>query len=184
MKRIPAFCLALILVFCSAAAAEEPALILTDFDDFTLTTDTPLSYRGEKSDGMPLFAFSSVSAGNVAMYMVNATWSALPEPVSADSFSEMIRASETAIRAQYAANGQQLKTFTVADAEEREFWGFHALLCDAELLVNVNSTEVCLVQRTIQVTGFFGTYIFSISAWSSDLLDEATEALVRGLQWK
>ena len=65
-----------------------------------------------------------------------------------------------------------------------EVWGMPVLVGDAELLVAVNDTDVTLVQRGMMVTGAFGTYLFSLSAWSQELLEEATETLTGSLTWK
>ena len=183
MKRTAALILAAVLLFCLAASAENTGLILTAFDDFTLQTGAALSFSGEKADGMPLFAFCPAAEGNVTLSAVNAIWFRTQEPAAAEEFSASIRSTETAIRAQYEAGGQLLKSFDVGEAAEKELWGLPALVCDTELLVQVNETEVCLMQRSIRVTGAFGTYLFSISAWSADLLEEAEDALVQALQW-
>ena len=75
MKRIPALCLAVLLLFCCMAGAEDDSLSTVDFEDFTLQPGVPLTYRGEKTDGMPLFAFSLTVEGNIALSAVNAVWS-------------------------------------------------------------------------------------------------------------
>ena len=59
-----------------------------------------------------------------------------------------------------------------------------SLLCDAVLSVETAETSVLLYQRGIRVSGAFGTYLFSLSAWSQELLEEATEYLVGALEWK
>ena len=96
----------------------------------------------------------------------------------------MIRSADSGIRAQYAAGGNVLKGYTVGAASETELWGLRALVCDTEILIGVNDAEISLVQRSIRVTGAWGTYLFSLSAWEKSLLEEATDALVSSLRWK
>ena len=93
LKRIPAVCLAVLLLLCCAAGAENENLPHYDFEDFILQTENALSYRG-------------------------------------------------------------------------------------------NKTEIILFQRTIRITGSFGTYLFSLSAFSSDDLENASGGLVQAVQWK
>lgn len=93
LKRIPAVCLAVLLLLCCAAGAENENPPHYDFEDFILQTENALSYRG-------------------------------------------------------------------------------------------NKTEIILFQRTIRITGSFGTYLFSLSAFSSDDLENASGGLVQALQWK
>ena len=184
MKRWMILGMALLLLFCSAGTAEETGLIRTDFEDFTLQTRDSLAFRGEKADGQPLFLFYPFTEGNMAMTAVNAVWSRRQEPMTPEEFTGMYRMSEDGIRAQYESGGMLLKSFEVGDAAEREIWEMPALVCDAELLVRINDTDVSLVQRGLIVTGSFGSYLFSFSAWSPELLEEATESLVRALHWK
>ena len=185
MKRMWMIWAALALVFlCAPGTAEENRPVLTDFDDFTLQTREALAYQGEKADGQPLFLFYPSAEGNVAMAAVNAVWIHREEPFTPEEFTGMHRTSEAGIKAQYEAGGYLLKSFEVGETVETEYWNLPALVCDAELTVTMNDTDVVLVQRGIVLTGAFGTYRFSLSAWSRDLLDEATGELIRALQWK
>ena len=184
MKRIPALCLAILLLFCCIAGAEDESLSPVDFEDFTLQPVVPLSYRGEKTDGMPLFAFSLTVEGNIALSAVNAVWSRQQVQLTPEEFTGSIRNTESEIRSRYEEGGYVLQSFDVRDAVECEYWGQPALQCDAELQVNINSTEVIILQRSVRITGSFGTYLFSLSSWSSDYLEEAADTLVRAIRWK
>ena len=184
MKRIPALCLAILLLFCCMAGAEDESLSAVDFEDFTLQPGVPLTYRGEKTDGMPLFAFSLTVEGNIALSAVNAVWSREQVQLTPEEFTGSIRNTESEIRSRYEAGGYVLQSLDVRDAVECEYWGQPALRCDAQMQVNINDTEVIIVQRTIRITGSFGTYLFSLSSWSSDYLEEADDALVRAIRWR
>lgn len=184
MKRLIITGMALLLLFCGTVTGEEAPGILTEFEDFFLRTETPPAFQGEKADGQPLFLFYPAAEGNVAMTAVNAVWSRREELMAPEEFSGMYRASEAGIRAQYESGGRLLKKFEVGEAAEREAWGMQALICDAELLVAMNETEITLVQRGMMITGPFGTYLFSLSAWSPELLEEATETLIGAISWK
>ena len=184
MKRLFLLSLALLLCLVSAAPAEEALPLLASFPDFTLRTAQPLAYQGEKADGQPLFLFYPSAEAGVTMTAVNAVWSSQAEPFTPEAFTAMYQASEGRIRAQYEAGGSSLTGFEVTEAEQRQLWDLTALVCDAFLTVHINDTDVDLTQRGICVTGPFGTYLFTLSAWSPDLLEEATDALVRGLKWK
>lgn len=175
---------ALVLLVSCCAAAEEDRQIVAEFDDFVLRTAVALDYRGEKADGSPLFLFYPSAEGNVAMTAVNAVWNRSTEPMTPEEFSEVYRETEAGIRTRYEAGGRALKSYDVGETVEKELWGLPALLCDADLVVSINDTDVSLVQRGIRVTGSFGTYLFSLSAWSPELLEEATDTLIRSLEWK
>ena len=184
MKRMLVLLTAFALLLGGAAAAEGRDPVLSEFEDFTLQTGTAPAYAGAKADGQPLFVFYLSLAGDVSASAVNAVWLRQTEPSTADAFTEMIRGAESGIRAQYAAAGNVLKGYTVGTASETELWGLRALVCDTELLIGVNDAEISLVQRSIRVTGAWGTYLFSLSAWEKSLLEEATDALVSSLRWE
>lgn len=183
LKRIPAVCLAVLLLLCCAAGAENENLPHYDFEDFILQTENALSYRGNKTEGMPLFAFSASTAG-ISTSAVNAVWSSGQAQLNPEEFTAELRNSEAGIRSQYESRGYVLQSFRVQDAAEKEYWGRTALQCDAELQVRMNETEIILFQRTIRITGSFGTYLFSLSAFSSDDLENASGGLVQAVQWK
>ncbi len=184
MKYLSSFFLILILLCTVAASAETPELILTEFEDFSVRTGHALEYIGEKADGQPLFMYYSSSDGNITMTAVNAVWSQNGSGWTPEEFSEMCRNTESAVRAQYEASGLYLKEYNVREAVREELWGLPALRCDTDLLVQINDTEVNLSQRVIRIAGSFGTYTFSISAWSPELLDSATDSLIMAVQWK
>ncbi len=176
-------CLAVLLLLSHAAGAENAGLLQSDFEDFILQTESPLTYRGEKSDGMPLFAFSSSTAG-VTISAVNAVWSSGQAQLTPEQFTAGIRNTEDGIRARYEAGGYTLLSFDVEDAVEAEYWGQPVLRCDAELQVRMNDTEIVLVQRTLRIAGSYGSYLFSLSAWSPEDLEAASDALVQAVRWK
>lgn len=178
-----------LLVLCLAAgvlpaAAEGAGPIVTDFEDFVLRTNAAMRLQGRKEDGQPVFLFYPYAEGNISMAAVNAVWNPDTVQPAPEEFTRMHREAEAAIRYQYEAGGRSLKSYECGEAEERELWGRPALLCDAVLLVEINGNEVQLYQRGIRLSGPFGSYTFSLSAWSPDLLEEATDYLVRALEWK
>ena len=183
MKRMAAVCLAVLLLLCHAAKAENDNRFQFDFEDFILRINGSLSYRGGKSDGKPIFAFISSTAG-ITMSAVNAIWGSEQAELTPEAFTEEIRNNEASIYNQYGASGYTLLSYNVGNAVEKEYWGRKVLQSDAELLVRKNDTEIVLVQRAIRVTGSYGTYLFSLSAWSSDALEEASDTLVKAIQWK
>ena len=145
MKRIPALCLAILLLFCCTAGAEDESLSTVDFEDFTLQPGVPLSYCGEKADGMLLFAFSLTVEGNIALSAVNAVWSREQVQLTPEEFTGSIRNTESEIRSRYETGGYVLQSLDVRDAVECEYWGQPALRCDAQMQVNINDTEVIIV---------------------------------------
>ncbi len=183
LKRISAICLAIILLLCCAAGAESENLLLSDFEDFILQTESALTYQGKKSDGMPLFAFTSSTAG-ISMSAVNAVWSSEQVQLTPEVYTASIRNTEAGIRAQYETGGYVLQSFDVENAVEKEYWGQTTLQCDVKLQVRMNDTAIVLFQRTIRITGSCGTYLFSLSAFSSDDLEDASVALEKAIEWK
>ena len=184
MKRMFLLCLALLLCLAFAAPAEDALPVVTFFPDFTLQTAQPLAYQGEKADGQPLFLFYPSAEAGVTMTAVNAVWSRRTDPFTAEDFTAMYQAMEEVIRSQYESAGTGLTDFSVTEAVEQQLWDMPALVCDAYLTVRVNDTDVDVVQRGVCVTGVFGTYLFTLSAWSPELMEEATAALVQGLGWR
>ena len=184
MKRVLVLLLGVILLFFLNGSAEKAEPVFTEFEDFTLQTGAALEYSGEKADGQPLFMYYPSAEGNITMAAVNAVWSQDVRTLTPEEFHTMCRETEDAVRAQYEAGGLQLVRYETGTAVEEELWGLPILRCDTELLIRVNDTETKLSQRVIRVTGTFGTYLFSLSAWSPELLDEATDMLVSELHWK
>ncbi len=184
MRRITAICTTLILLLGAAAFAEDAGRAVTDFEDFILRTDVPPEFRAEKADGQPLFLLYLPGEGNISLAAVNAVWNRDTEKMDPEAFAEMHRAAEEGIRAQYEAIGRELKSCRIGETVETELWGMPALVCDAELIVGFNDTEAYLVRRGIRVTGAFGSYTFSLSAWSQEHLEQATAALAEALRWK
>ena len=128
--------------------------------------------------------FYPVVEAGIAMMAVNAVWSREVTLMAPEEFLQMYQEAEAGIRAQYEAGGQVLKRYETGEIMERILWGMTALSCDAVLLVGMNETEIELYQRSIRLTGEFGTYTFSISAWAPDMLEDATEYLIRSIEWK
>ena len=61
MKRIPALCLAILLLFCCTAGAEDESLSTVDFEDFTLTyPEDMILDEGEKTDPQLYFYLYSM----------------------------------------------------------------------------------------------------------------------------
>ena len=174
-------CAAVLAISAAAAAAEG---FFTEFDDFTLKTDRVLELQNERTDNQPLFMFYPAVDAGIAMTAVNATWTRDGTLMTTEQFTQMYRDAESMIRAQYEAGGRKLADYDAQDAVEKELWGMKSLLCDAVLCVETAETPVLLYQRGIRVSGVFGTYLFSLSAWSPELLEEATEYLVGALEWK
>ncbi|MBQ6233257.1 MAG: hypothetical protein IJJ80_07080 [Clostridia bacterium] len=174
-------CAAVLAISAAAAAAEG---FFTEFDDFTLKTDRVLELQNERTENQPLFIFYPAVDAGIAMTAVNATWTRDGTLMTAEQFTQMYRDAESMIRAQYEAGGRKLADYDAQDAVEKELWGMKSLLCDAVLSVETAETSVLLYQRGIRVSGAFGTYLFSLSAWSQELLEEATEYLVGALEWK
>ena len=174
-------CAAVLLISSAAVTAEG---FFTEFDDFTLRTERALELQSEKTDNQPLFMFYPAVDAGIAMTAVNATWTRDGTPMTVEQFTQMYRDAEAMIRAQYEAGGRNLAGYDAQDAVEKELWGMRSLLCDAILSVETTETPVLLYQRGIRVSGDFGTYLFSLSAWSRELLEEATEYLVGALEWK
>ncbi len=184
MKRLFLLCLALLLCIAPVALAEDALPVVTSFPDFTLRTAQPLTFQGEKADGQSLFLFYSSAEAGVTMTAVNAVWTRRTDPFTPEAFTSVYQAMEDLIRVQYESGGASLTGFEVTEAVEQQLWDLPALVCDAFLTVCINDTDVNITQRGICVTGPFGTYLFTLSAWSPDLLEEATDALVQGLGWK
>lgn len=184
MKRLTAFLAVLALLFCCSAAAENEKPVISEFEDFTLQTKGAPDYTGPKGEGQPLFVFFQAVTGSVSTSAVSASWIHATEPVSAAEFTGMMRNAEPGIRVQYESGGNVLAGYEVRDAFEAEYWERPLLVCDTEMLVRINDSEISLIQRCIRVTGGYGTYLFTLSAWTEDLLEEATGELVRALSWK
>ena len=174
MKRALALCLGLILCICNVSA-ETAGTILTEFENFTLRTAAAPEYKGDKADGQPLFMYYPAAEGNVTLAAVNAVWPQSTQAVTPEAFRALCLEAEGAVRTQYEAGGFELAGYAVGEPAEKTLW---------ELLVRINETETNLSQRIICVTGAFGTYLFSLSAWSPELLDETTDMLAEALQWK
>ena len=177
------------LVLCLAlagfsAAAEGTGAVVTDFEDFTLRTDTEMALQNGKAHGQALFLFYPCAEAGISLAAVNAVWSRETEPMTAEAFTRLYRDAEADFRSQYESGGLLLTRYESGEAEEKTCWNRPALFCDATLLIGVNETETVLYQRGIRITGAFGTYTFSLSAWSPELLEQATEYLIRALAWK
>ncbi len=183
MKRLLSLALSVVLLLCCAAAAEG-SLFTSEFEDFILKTPDVLSYTGPKADGQPLFSFYHAITGQVSSSAVSAAWLQQPDPVTAEAFSAMLRGAEPVIRSQQESLGNQLKSYQPGMAAEQELWGMPALVCDTEMTVGLVNSDISLYRRDIRVSGTFGTYIFSLSAFSLDYLEEITETLVAAVQWK
>ena len=183
MKRLLTLLLsAVLLLACASAAADSPAA--REFDDFTLKTQSALEYAGPKAEGQPLFAYYRTVTGEISTSAVNAVWLSSQNPVSAGDFTAMLRNAEPVMRAQQEAQGNTVKNFKVTEAAEQELWGKAVLVCDTEMTVWFANSNISVIQRSICVTGGFGTYIFSISAFSWKSLEEATDELVEAVRWK
>ena len=183
MKRLLVLLLsAVLLLTCAPAMAENP--VVREFDDFTLKTKDTLDYAGPKAEGQPLFVFYHAVTGEISTSAVNAVWLSSAEPISAVEFTSMLQSAEPAMRAQQESKGNTLKRYKIMETVEKELWGKTALVCDTEMLIGLSNADIYVIQRSIRITGSFGTYIFSISAFSRKSLEEATDELVRAVQWK
>ena len=183
MKRLLTLLLsAAVLLACASAAADSPAA--REFDDFTLKAQAPLEYAGPKAEGQPLFVFYHTVTGEISTSAVNAVWLSSAEPISAAEFTSMLQSAEPAMRAQQESKGNTLKRYKVMETLEKELWAKPALVCDTEMLVGLSNADIYIIQRSIRITGSFGTYIFSISAFSVKSLEETTDELVKSVQWK
>ena len=183
MKRLLVLVLsAVLLLACASAAADNP--VVREFEDFTLKTQYALEYAGPKVEGQPLFAYYRTVTGEISTSAVNVVWLSSQNPVSAGDFTAMLRNAEPVMRAQQESKGNTVKNYQVTEAVEAEYWGKAGLVCDTEMTVWLANSNVSVIQRSICVTGSFGTYIFSISAFSWKSLEEATEELVQAVQWK
>ena len=183
MKRLFALVLSVVMhLGCSAAAADR--VVTSEFEDFTLQTTVPLDYSSFKVVGQPLFVYYRTVTGEVSTSAVSAIWLPSTEPVAAEEFTAMLRNAETAMSSQQAAKGNTLKSYEVSDAAEAELWGAPVLVCDAEMLVSLTNSSITVFQRSIRITGSYGTYIFSLSAFSRKSLEEATDELAAAVQWK
>ena len=182
MKRLLTLMIsAALLLACASAAADNPA---AEFEDFTLKAKAALDYAGPKAEGQPLFVFYHTVTGEISTSAVNAVWLSSAEPVSADEFTSMLQSAETAMRAQQKSKGNTLKRYQVMETVEKELWGKAVLVCDTEMLVGLSNADIYIIQRSIRITDIFGTYIFSISAFSKKSLEETTDELVNAVQWK
>ena len=183
MKRLLAlFLSAVMLLNCSAAAADR--VVTSEFEDFTLQTTVPLDYSSFKVVGQPLFVYYRTVTGEVSTSAVSAIWLPSVEPVAADEFTAMLQEAEPAIRSQQETKGNTLEKYEVAEAAEQELWGAPVLVCDVDMLVGLANSSITVFQHSIRITGSYGTYIFSLSAFSRKSLEEATDELVRGIKWK
>ena len=182
MKRILILLIG-ILFLCGGALAEDAGHIETRFEDFALRTPAGLEYAGEKADGQVLFMYYPSREANVSMAAVNAIWYDRDNPPTPAQLTEFCRKSEDRIRIQYESGGYRLKSFEVGEPREITLWGLSSLCCDTRMLVGISNTDTSLCQRVICVSGDFGTYLFSISAWSDDLLEEAAGSLADAVQW-
>ena len=183
-KKLIAFLVLCIALSGLSAAADGTGAVVTDFEDFTLRTDTALALLNEKAHGQALFLFYPCTEAGISMAAVNAVWSRDTDPLTAEAFSQLYRDAEADFRSQYESGGLLLTGYESGKAQEKACWDKTALFCDATLLIGINETETVLYQRGIRITGEFGTYTFSLSAWSPELLEEATEYLIRALAWK
>ncbi len=183
MKRLPALILAVVMLLCCAAASAD-RVFTTEFEDFTLNTPVALDYSSIKVVGQPLFVYYRTVTGEVSTSAVSAIWLPSVDPVSAEEFTAMLRNAEAAMGAQQASKGNTMKSYEVSEAVETELWGVPVLVCDAEMLVGLANSSITVFQRSIRVTGSYGTYIFSLSAFSRKSLDEAADELVQGIRWK
>ena len=183
MKRLITLLLsaALLLAFASAAA---DSITVREFEDFTLKTQSALEYAGPKVEGQPLFAYYHTVTGEISTSAVSVVWLSSQSPVSAGDFTSMLRNAEPVMRAQQESKGNTVKNYKVTEAVEQELWGKAVLVCDTEMTVYLTNSSISVIQRSICVTGSFGTYIFSISAFSWKSLEEATDELVKAIQWK
>ncbi len=183
MKRLLALVISVVLLLCSVAAAADTAVV-TEFADFTLTTQAALDYSSFKVVGQPLFVYYRTVTGEVSTSAVSAIWLPSTEPVAAEEFTAMLRNAEAAMSSQQAAKGNTMKSYEVSEAAETELWGAPVLVCDAEMLVGLTNSSITVFQRSIRITGICGTYIFSLSAFSRKSLEEATDELAAAVQWK
>ena len=183
MKRLLAlFLSAVMLLGCAAAAADR--VVPSEFEDFTLQTTVPLDYSSFKVVGQPLFVYYRTVTGEVSTSAVSAIWLPSTDPVAADEFTSMLREAESVMRSQQEAKGNTLKKYEVAESAEAELWGVPVLVCDVDMLVGLTNSSITVFQRSIRITGSYGTYIFSLSAFSRKSLEEATDELVATVQWK
>ena len=181
MKRLVAQILSVVMLFGFTVAAAD-RLVTSEFEDFTLQTTVPLDYSSFKVVGQPLFVYYRTVTGEVSTSAVSAIWLPSVEPVTADEFTAMLREAEPAMRSQQETKGNTLKSYEVSEAAETELWGVPVLVCDAEMLVGLTNSSITVFQRSIRITGSYGTYIFSLSAFSRKSLEEATDELVRGIK--
>lgn len=183
MKRLLSLVLSVVMLLCSVAAAADTAVV-TEFADFTLTTQAALDYSSFKVVGQPLFVYYRTVSGEVSTSAVSAIWLPSTEPVSPEEFTAMLRDAEPVMRAQQEAKKNTLKSYEVKDTAEQELWGEPVLVCDVDMLVGLSNSSITVFQRSIRITGSYGTYIFSLSAFSRKSLEEAVDELVRSLRWK
>ena len=183
MKRLFALILsAVMLLGCAVAAADR--VVTSEFEDFTLQTTVPLDYSSFKVVGQPLFVYYRTVTGEVSTSAVSAIWLPSTDPVTADEFTSMLRNAEPVMRSQQEAKGNTLKKYEVAESAEAELWGVPVLVCDVDMLVGLTNSSITVFQRSIRITGSYGTYIFSLSAFSRKSLEEATDELAAAVQWK
>lgn len=183
MKRLPALVLSVVLILCvGVAAAGNP--IVTEFADFTLKTQGALDYSSFKVVGQPLFVYYRTVTGEVSTSAVSAIWLPATEPVPAEDFTAMLWDAEPVMRAQQEAKKNTLKSYEVKETAEQELWKKPVLICDVDMLVGLPNSNITVFQRNIRVTGSFGTYIFTLSAFSRKSLEEAADELVQSLKWK
>ena len=183
MKRLLSLVLSVVMLLCCAAAAAD-RVITTEFEDFILNAPAALDYSSFKVVGQPLFVYYRTVTGEVSTSAVSAVWLPSVDPVSAEEFTAMLRDAEAAMGAQQATKGNTMKSYEVSEAVETELWGVPVLVCDAEMLVGLTNSSITVFQRSIRITGSYGTYIFSLSAFSRKSMEEATDELVQGIQWK
>ena len=107
MKRLLSLVLSVVMLLCSVAAAADTAVV-TEFADFTLTTQAALDYSSFKVVGQPLFVYYRTVSGEVSTSAVSAIWLPSTEPVSPEEFTAMLRDAEPVMRAQQEAKKNTL----------------------------------------------------------------------------
>ena len=156
MKRLLALVLsAVLLLACAPAMADNP--VVREFEDFTLKIQHPLDYSSFKVVGQPLFVYYCTVTGEISTSAVSAIWLPSTEPVPAEEFTAMLQNAEPVMRSQQESKRNTLKSYEVTDTVERELWGENVLVCDVDMLVGLTNSNITVFQRSIRITGGYGT---------------------------
>lgn len=186
----------LALPFQAALAQAAPALTVFDAGDFTLTLDpdTPVQ-MAEKAESTVYFTLypAYLALGDTSANF-NCVWNSQAQDIESWN-SLQLNLLQSSLYPQflsaYAQQNLTLTDFHVKDMRVSTLDGKPALMYTLESTLDLSGlgegyagTQVSLIQRLVIASGDFGTYTFTGTATTEELLSAYIDPMFDSLRWK